>query len=81
MKVKVGDLVHENYIAKYIKKSLCLIIRVNVSDSPVHPKTWSSAETIFDCKTHYLYCKELIIKIQSMQNTQNLMNPIQRSVL
>ena len=62
MKVKVGDLVHENYIAKYIKKSLCLIIRVNVSDSPVHPETWSSAETIFDCKTHYLYCKELIIK-------------------
>ena len=38
MKVKVGDLVHENYIAKYIKKSLCLIIRVNVSDSPVHPR-------------------------------------------
>ena len=55
VKVKVGDLVHENCRAKHInKKSLDLVIRGKVSDSPVHPKTRSSDKTTFDFKTHCL---------------------------
>ena len=60
--VQVRDLVHENCRAKHSnKKSLDLIIRGKVSDSPVHPKTRSSDETTFYSKTHCLYFKKSII--------------------
>ena len=62
VRVKVGDLVHENCRARHInKKSLDLVISRKVSDSPVVPKTRSSAETSFNFKTHCLYCQMLHI--------------------